>query len=96
MPIVEACPEGVRLWLKVVPGASRDRVAGPLGERLKVRVRQVPEGGRANAAVCRLLAGTLGLRPADIEVVAGHGRPEKTVLVRGLSAEEVARRLGLV
>jgi len=95
MPIVEACPEGVRLRLKVVPGASRDRVAGPLGERLKVQVRQVPEGGRANAAVCRLLAGALGVRASDLEVVAGRGRPEKTVLVRGLSAEETARRLGL-
>jgi len=70
--------------VKVVPGASRPGIAGALGDRLKVRVAEPPEGGKANAAVERLIAGWLGA--AEARVVAGHGRSQKTVEVRGVSA----------
>jgi len=71
----------IEIDLKVVPGAARSEVVGPLGERLKVRVAAPPEGGRANRAVVELLREWLG---ADVvEIVAGHGSPKKTVRVRG-------------
>lgn len=73
---------GLEIAIKVVPGASRPGIAGALGERLKVRVAEPPEGGKANAAVERLIAGWLGVR--DARIVAGHGRPEKTIFVAGL------------
>jgi len=95
MAIVTGQEGGSLIAVKVVPGASRDRIAGPLGNRLKVRVRQPPEKGAANKALCRLLARALGVRPADVEVVRGPTRPEKDVRVRGLDAAEAARRLGL-
>jgi uncharacterized protein (TIGR00251 family) len=95
MPIVQPCPGGAVIALKVVPGASRERVVGALGERLKVTVRKPPEKGAANKAVCALLAQALGLRSADIQVLRGETRPEKDVLVRGLAPEEVSRRLRL-
>jgi len=79
----------------VVPGASRDRIAGPLGDRLKVQVRQPPEKGAANKALCRLLAKALGVRPADVEVIRGPTRPEKDVRIGGLDPAEAARRLGV-
>jgi hypothetical protein len=83
------------LAVKVVPGASREKIAGPLGDRLKVTVQKPPEKGAANAAVCRLLAGKLGLKATDIEVIRGETRPEKDILIRGLAPEEVLRRLRL-
>lgn len=86
---------GAILAVKVVPGASRDKIVGPLGERLKVAVRKPPEKGEANKAVCALLAEALGLRAADVEVHRGAGRPEKELLVRDLAPDEVRRRLGL-
>ncbi len=67
------------ILLKVVPGASRSEVVGPLGGRLKVRVAAPPEGGKANRAVVRLLREWLGAR--DVEIVAGHGSAEKTVRI---------------
>jgi hypothetical protein len=93
MPIVQACRGGSVLALKVVPGSSRDRVVGPLGERLKVAVRKPPEKGAANKAVCELLAEALGIRPTDVSVLRGETRPEKDVLVRGLTPAEVSKRL---
>ncbi len=77
-------PTGLQLRLKVVPGASRDQLAGVLGDRLKVRVAAPPEAGKANAAVLALLGRWLGR--TDLEVVAGHTSPAKTILIPGCTA----------
>lgn len=82
------------LAIKAVPGASRDEIAGWLGDRLKIRVAAPAEGGRANRAVCAVVAGSLGLRPAAVSVVSGATRPEKTLRLEGLTAAEVLSRLG--
>ena len=52
-----------------------------------------PEDGKANAAVVRLLADVLGLRPRDVEIVAGHTSRDKTVALTGLDEVEADRRL---
>jgi hypothetical protein len=95
MPITAPHPEGTIIALKVVPGASRERVVGPLGDRLKVAVQKPPEKGAANKAVCALLAKALGVRPADVRLLRGEARPEKDLLVLGMGPAEVAKRLGL-
>jgi uncharacterized protein (TIGR00251 family) len=69
----------MQIRLKVVPKASRDGVAGWVGDRLKVRVRAAPERGRANAAVVELLAERLGLPRGAVRILAGHAAPEKLV-----------------
>ncbi len=83
----------VEIPLKVVPGASRSRVVGVLGDRLKVSVAAPPEAGAANAEVCRLLAAALGLRPSAVRVSAGHGSPRKTVSVVGVTLSQVRTAL---
>lgn len=92
---VEEVEGGVVLWVKVVPGAKRDGVAGELGERLKVRVSAAAEGGKANRAVCRVVAGALGVREKDVEIVSGVTNPEKCVRVVGLGVDVVRERLGV-
>lgn len=77
------------LPVKAVPGARRDGVAGWLGDRLKVRVSAPPEGGRANEAICRLIAAELGLRPAAVSVARGGSSPEKTLAIDGVTLEQV-------
>ncbi len=83
---------GVLLAVKAVPGAKRDQVAGVLGTRLKVRVVAPPEDGRANRAICELLARELGCKSRDVEVVQGHSNPEKTVRIAGVAASVVLER----
>jgi uncharacterized protein (TIGR00251 family) len=84
---------GVTFAVKVVPGSSRDRIVGALGEALKVAVSKPPQGGAANDAVVRLLAGALGVAPARVRIARGHGSPRKEVFVAGMSAGEVSARL---
>ena len=80
--------------MKVTPGASRDAVVGWLGDAVKVAVREPAERGRANAAVERVLAAALGVSAASVRIAAGGTSPRKTVVVDGLGADEVRRRLG--
>ncbi len=89
MAIVRDGEGGAVLSVKAVPGARRDEIAGRLGDRLKVRVAAPPEGGKANGAICALLAEALGVRAADVRVVSGASRAEKSVLVRGVSADSI-------
>lgn len=84
-----------RIALKVVPGSRAAAIVGPLGDRLKVKVAAPPEDGKANRAVCELLAASLGLAARAVTIVAGHSRPEKTARVEGLTAEQVRQSLGL-
>jgi len=85
--------DGCVLRVKVVPGASRDRVAGVLGEALKVVTMAAPEKGKANAAVGRIIARTLGLNARSVTLVAGPASSHKEFLLPGLSPEAVRRLL---
>jgi len=80
--------------VKVTPGASRDAVVGWLGDAVKVAVREPAERGKANAAVERVLATALGVPAANVRISAGGTSPRKVVVVDGLEAHEVHRRLG--
>jgi uncharacterized protein (TIGR00251 family) len=75
--------------VKAVPGAKRDEVVGRLGERLKVRISAPPEDGKANKAICQLLAQQLGVKSKDVEVVRGHTSAEKTLRVIGVQAIDI-------
>lgn len=79
----------VRIGVKVVPGSRSDGIVGWLGDRLKIKVASPPEDGRANAAVCRVLAEGLGIKPARVTLVSGASNPEKTLRIEGLSSADV-------
>lgn len=84
----------VQFAVKAVPGASRDRIVGLLGDALKVQVSAAPEGGKANDRLCEVLAERLAVPKHAVQVVAGHGNPRKVVAVRGLSVDAVRAALG--
>jgi hypothetical protein len=92
LPITER-QGGIEFRVKVVPGASRSRLAGQLGEALKVAVAAPPEAGKANAALIDLLAQVLRVKRADVAVVSGRGSPLKRVAVAGVTVREARARL---
>ena len=84
----------VVIRVKAVPGASRDAVAGMLGDRIKGRTSAAPEGGKANKAIAGLLARSLGIKDTQIELIGGQTNPEKRFQVRGLSHRAISAALG--
>lgn len=68
--------DGCLLTVRVTPKSSRDVIEGPVADDagkvcLKVRVRAVPEGGKANKAVCQLIARYFGLPKSSVSLHAG-------------------------
>lgn len=86
-------PNSILLWIKAVPGASRDQIAGVLGDRLKIRISAAPEAGKANKAICQMLAKALGLKARQVEIESGHFNPEKIVRISGVAIEEIKRMI---
>lgn len=85
--------DAAKLLVKVVPKASRDELAGWVGDALKVRVSAAPERGKANAAVIAILAAALAVPAARVRLVAGTTSERKTVTVYGLSDAELRARV---
>lgn len=86
-------PAGAILAVKVVPGSSRDRIVGVLGDALKVATSAAPEKGKANAAVAAILAKALGVNPRDVELASGPTNPRKEFRIAGMSARSLRQRL---
>lgn len=79
-------------WLvrvKAVPGSSRNAIAGILGDRLKVRTSAPPEGGKANAAICKLLADRLGAPSQKVRITRGAASPNKTLRIPDIPQERL-------
>ena len=90
MPLrIKSDGSAVRVWIKAVPGASRDQIAGVLGERLKVRVTAPAEDGRANQAICATIARALKIKLKQVTIESGRTNPEKVVRIEGVSVELV-------
>jgi uncharacterized protein (TIGR00251 family) len=79
--------------VRVHARARRDRIAGVLGDALKVEVTTAPESGAANRAVERLLAAALGVSARDVEIVVGASSRSKVIAIDGLAAADAAARL---
>jgi uncharacterized protein len=83
-----------RLRLRVSSGARSDAIVGRHGEAWKVRVTAAPEGGKANDAVLKLLAGRLDLPGRNVTLVSGPSSRDKIVELTGIDTAEAERRLG--
>jgi uncharacterized protein YggU (UPF0235/DUF167 family) len=56
-----------------------------------VRVTAAPDDGKANTAVCRVVAEAFGVPKSAVAVVRGHSARTKTLEVGGATPEDVAR-----
>ena len=88
---------GISFELHVRPGGRRDAVEGRYDGVLAIRVTAPPADGRANEAVCRLLAAAFGVRRSAVQIVGGATARRKRVHIEGDDTElrvTLARLLG--
>ena len=80
--------DGLVLHIRLTPKGGRDAIDGiePLSNGqsvLKVRERAVPEDGKANKALIKLIADTLDCAASSIEIVSGATARIKTLKIVG-------------
>ncbi|MQW89830.1 DUF167 domain-containing protein [Sinorhizobium saheli] len=87
----------VRLTVRLTPNGGRDAIDGfetaaDGAEHLKVRVRAVPEKGKANEALVIVLAKALGIARNRITLVSGDTQRKKILRIEA-DPEEIRKRL---
>jgi uncharacterized protein (TIGR00251 family) len=92
--MVSASGDHLLIAVRVQPRASRTEIVGERDGRLLVRDNAPPLQGRANDAVCKVVARALGVAPGRAAVVNGARARDKTVRVsQRLDPAEVTRLL---
>jgi uncharacterized protein (TIGR00251 family) len=79
-----------RIAVRLQPRASRDEIVGLRDGVLVVRVTAPPVDGRANQALCKLIARRAGVAPSRVSVVRGERSRDKLVQVEGVEADALA------
>ena len=85
--------QGVILPVKAVPGASRDRIVGVLGDSLKIATSAAPEKGKANAAIVSILAKALRADARNVQLTSGSANQRKEFLILGISVGSTLKKL---
>lgn len=92
-PFLKPHPEGTLLAIKVIPRASKNEIAEPLGAELKIKVTAPPVDSAGNRAVIEFLADQLNTSKSNITLLRGETARHKIILIKGLSPEQVANAL---
>ena len=87
---------GITVNVRLTPGARKDGIAGVVDagdgkKALKIAVRSPPEDGKANEALCTLIADTLNVPTSRVRLTAGAKSRVKQIAVTGDPSELIAR-----
>ena len=91
MSRVAAAEIRVRVWA----GARREELLQSDDGLIVARVTAPAHEGRANQAVCRLLAKQLRIAPSKVAIVRGARSREKLICVEGMDQRAVNAALGM-
>jgi uncharacterized protein (TIGR00251 family) len=80
--------------VRVQARVRREEIVGMRAGALIVRVTAPPLEGRANRAVCALIAGAAGVPPSAVTIVRGETSRDKLVRVEGVEQDALMRALG--
>ncbi|MBX3020844.1 MAG: YggU family protein [Bdellovibrionales bacterium] len=92
LPYLEATADDstVRLKIHAQPNASRNQIVGLHGDALKIKIKAVPEDGKANTELIAFLAKTLGLPKRHFELISGQASRVKVVQIHGVTLAQLA------
>jgi len=83
------------LTIRLQPRAKRNAILEEREGVLRVSVAAAPVEGRANAALCKLIAKRAGIARSRVSVIGGQRSREKLVRVTDIELAELRRALGL-
>jgi len=80
--------------VRAQPGARRDEIVGLRDGVLVARVSAPALEGRANQALCRLIARSLGIRRSQVSILRGERARDKLVRVEGIGRADINDAFG--
>jgi hypothetical protein len=86
---------GAQFALRVQPRASRNAIAGTIGDAVKLAITAPPVDGKANQAVVEYLAHLFRVPKSSIVIVSGETGRNKLIAIRGMTAGQVLNALNL-
>ena len=86
-------PDGTVISFKAQPRSSKSGIEGLLGDAVKVRIRCAPVDGKANRELIETLADEFGIAKSRVEFKSGETSKQKRILLRGVTAAEVAAKV---
>jgi hypothetical protein len=88
-----AVKRGVILPVQAQPQAGRNSISGEFNGRLKVAVTAVPEKGKANSAIIKVLAKQLGIPKSKISLISGETSKQKKFLITEIDLSLLEKKL---
>src|SRR6185369_1149519 len=85
--------KGATFAVRVQPRASRNAIAGEMGDALKLALTAPPVEGKANEACVEFLANFLKVPRSSVTIASGESNRNKVIRITGLSAGQVEQRL---
>jgi len=83
-----------QIEVRLRPRGNRDELIGMRDGVLQARVSAPPVDGRANRALCKLIAKRLDIAPSRVSIVRGERSRDKLVQVEGVERSTLERALG--
>jgi uncharacterized protein len=88
-----AVGKSVRIDVRLQSRGARDELLGMRDGVLRAKVSAPPVDGKANRALCRLIAKRVGVPPSRVSVLRGEKSRNKVVRVEGVDAGALRRAL---
>ena len=85
--------EQSKIAAHIKPNASQNEVVSFKGGVLQVRIAAPPVKGKANQELIKFLSHILGVSKSNLTIEKGIISKKKTVAIRGMGQEQVARLL---
>jgi uncharacterized protein len=85
--------ERAEIEVRLRPRGSKNELIGMRDGVLQAKVTAPPVDGRANRALCKLIAKRVGVAPSRVSVVRGVRSREKLIRVEGVAKAELETAL---
>jgi hypothetical protein len=83
-----------QIAVRLRPRAHKDELIGMRDGVLQARVSAPPVDGKANRALCRLIAKRVGVAPSKVSVVRGEKSRDKLIRLEGVESDALREALG--
>ena len=85
---IKEFPDGITFRVRVQPRASKNTVAGIMGDCLKINLTSPPVDGAANAACIAFIAAFLDVAKSSVDITNGLKNRSKVVKVTGIDKKK--------